>query len=131
MILSSDEFIRLRTSDKPDEYRRSAYDEASHEVWVDIINRYPGMRIWVAHNKTVPIDILHILSNDRETDVRLTVASKRKLSRELFEQLSADEDASVRQRIAYNKKVPRDILEKLASDSDDIVRDVARKKLGH
>lgn len=50
MILSADEFIRLRTSEDPEEYGRTASEEASESVWMDVINKYPDMKDWVDHN---------------------------------------------------------------------------------
>jgi hypothetical protein len=129
MISSAEEFIRLRTSDDPAEYRRAASDEASEKVWMDIINNYPDMKAWVAENKTVPLSILYILSNDSNSDVRFVVASKRKLDRALIEKLARDDNESVRQRIAYNKKTPAEVLKQLATDPESMVSDVAKERL--
>lgn len=62
MIRSAEEFVRLRKSDQREEYERAANDSASIEVWRDVISLYPDMHRWVAHNKTVPIEILAILA---------------------------------------------------------------------
>jgi NurA-like 5'-3' nuclease len=129
MIMSAEEFVRLRLSDDPEEYGRSASDSANELVWLDVIDRYPDMRSWVAHNKTVPLSVLRILSKDSDSDVRITVASKRKLDESLFETLAADIDESVRQRIAYNKKTPMRVLKLLSEDKEPIVRDVALNRL--
>ena len=92
MINSAEEFVRLRNSELPDEYRRAAHEEAPISVWHDVISRFPGsVRGWVAHNKAVPLEILKVLARDPEVSVRMTVASKRKLSPELFEVLSRDD----------------------------------------
>ena len=53
-ITSAEEFVRLRTSEDPDEYLVSDNGAASDEVWLDVIARYPEMKEWVVHNKTVP-----------------------------------------------------------------------------
>ncbi len=116
MINSADEYKRLRESDKEEECDRVVYEEAPIEVWKDIINRFPDAREWVAHNKTVPLEILSILSKDDNPEVRYMVAMKRKLSKELFDLLSKDKDESVRMRIACNAKTPREILEKMKED---------------
>ena len=129
MILSASEFVRLRTSDDPDEYRRAASDEASEDVWIEIIENYSDMKIWVAANKTVPLSVLSRLSDDPDPEVRFAVASKRKLDQSLFEKLARDKDESVRQRIAYNKKTPLEILELLAVDSEEMVSSVAKERL--
>lgn len=116
-------------SNKPDEYRRAAQEEAPVEVWQDVISRYPEMRRWVAHNKTVPIEILALLANDPDKRVRLMVAMKRKLTPEILEVLAADEDESVRLRVARHRRTPRTVLEQLAHDSWAQVREVAGQKL--
>ena len=122
-IRSADEFVRLRTSDVEQEYWRAAHEEARIEVWFDVVARYPQMRTWVAHNKTVPIEILIQLATDPDPAVRSAVADKRKLTIDLFRLLAADHDESVGARIAYNRKVPTDVLEQLASDPAKIVRE--------
>ena len=129
MILSASEFIRLRMSKDPEEYNRAALDEANEEVWIDIIKNYSDMKIWVAHNKTVPLTILSRLSDDSDAKVRFAVASKRKLDQALFSKLARDEDKFVRQRIAYNKKTPIEILKLLTTDSEEIVSSIAKDRL--
>lgn len=92
MIKSSAEFVRLRDSERAEEYQRAANEEAPDAVWLEIISRYPSMRTWVAHNKTIPLDILRLLATDKSPTVRSAVASKRKLDAKLFEQLAQDSD---------------------------------------
>lgn len=130
MIESAEEFVRLRRSKSPEEYRRAAEDEAPVAVWVDVVRRYPDMREWVAHNKTTPIEILEILAHDEDAAVRATVAEKRRLTSELFNLLAHDKEELVRQRLAYNKKVPLHILRYLSGDLSFVVRSVALKRLG-
>lgn len=129
MILSASEFVRLRMSKDPEEYNRAALDEANEEVWIDIIENYPDMKVWVAHNKTIPLTILTRLSDDPDIKVRFVVAFKRKLDQALFNKLARDRDTSVRQRIAYNKKTPIEVLELLATDSEEMVGSVAKDRL--
>ncbi|MFG0216855.1 hypothetical protein ACFU8X_27755 [Brevibacillus porteri] len=114
MITSAEEFVRLRTSKDPDEYLRAAWEEAS---------------FWVAHNKTVPIEILKLLANHPEERVRSMVASKNKLPEDLQIKLASDPDFSVRQRIAYNKKVTFKALQTLSQDKDDELRTHALKRI--
>lgn len=129
MIDSAGEFVRLRTSLKPEDYWRAAHEPALVEVWLDVIDAYPGMRSWVAHNKTVPIEILAILADDSDAEVRSAVADKRKLTAELFRHLAEDSDDSVRARVAYNRKTPIELLEYLAVDTADLVRVAAQESL--
>lgn len=124
MIESAEEFIRLRNSEEKSEYDRAAMEEAPISVWRDIISLYPDHRKWVAHNNTVPLEILEELCV-YEASVREFVAMKRKLSYSLFNLLANDSNAAVRQQIAANKKVPLDLLKKLRVDSDEDVARVA------
>ena len=130
MIDSAEEFVRLRSSEVMEEYNRAAQDEASIEVWLDVIERFPEYKAWVAHNKTIPLEILGILSDDPDANVRHAVAEKRKLSHPLFTKLANDSDESVRQRITYNAKAPDDVLRLLVDDRNESTKERARERLG-
>ncbi len=128
-ILTAAEFVALRTSSEPDDYRRAAHESASLEVWRDIIDRYPAMRFWVAQNKTVPLEILRLLSKVTDERVRTMVAMKRKCDIGLFEQLSADDSEVVRMAVARNKKVPATILKQLCNDPLPAVARIATSRI--
>ncbi|MDN4175635.1 hypothetical protein QWY28_21920 [Nocardioides sp. SOB77] len=81
MIESAEEFVRLPSSDDPAEYHRAAHDEAAEHTWLDVIERYPDMLSWVAHNKTVPLSILEILRHYSDEQVGRTVTDKRSWAR--------------------------------------------------
>jgi hypothetical protein len=128
MIVSAQEFISLRDSENFSDYSRAASEEAPNEVWLEVISSYPDYRKWVAHNKTVPIEILeHLCEFDAE--VRYFVAMKRKLPLQLFLRLAADTESVVRLRIASNKKAPMEVLDVLARDQDDDVARVAQSNI--
>lgn len=125
MINTAEEFVQLRTSDSPQEYLRAASEHAHKAVWLDVINKFPEMKIWVAHNKTVPVEVLYLLAQDADPAVRLAVAMKNKLSDDLLLLLALDVDDGVRQRIACNKKTPNNILEILSRDANTLVAEPA------
>lgn len=129
MIESADEFARLRWSDDPAEYGRAAHEPAPLEVWQDVIARFPELRQWVAHNKTVPHEILAELATDPDASVRYFVAMKRKLALELQLRLATDPDDSVRAGIANNAKASRAALELLAEDPWHVIAERARERL--
>jgi hypothetical protein len=129
MITSAEEFVRLRTSSQQEDYSRASTDDAPITVWHEVISLYPEMREWVAHNKTVPIEILEKLAYDPSASVRAAVAEKRRLSEKLFDLLSLDCEELVRLRLAYNKKTPRRVLERLAADFSPMVSNAAMKAL--
>lgn len=128
-IYSAEEFRRLRLSEDKSDYDRAAHEDAPIEVWYDVIERYPDLREWVAHNKTVPLEILAVLAKDPDSKVRGTVAMKRKLTPELLRELADDPDESVRADVARHRRAPRDVLERLAEDSWRGARDMARERL--
>lgn len=129
VIDSAQEFIKLRTSELPDEYHRAAHEQAPDAVWRELVANHPEMRLWVAHNKTVPVTILELLHTDPSADVRCTVARKRKLPERLQQTLATDCDASVRHALACSAKVAPAVLQTLASDAESFVREAALQRL--
>ena len=129
MIRSADEFYRLRTSSDPEEYGRAAREPADEAVWLEVIECYPGMREWVAYNKSVPLSILRLLATSEDWRVRVMVAMKRKLDGATFCLLAGDPDAKVRHSITYNAKAPADVLERLCGDKEQFVAEAARERL--
>ena len=119
MIQTAEEFVELRANNDP----RATHDEAALPVWLEIIEKYPEMREWVVHNKTVPLPILRLLAKDSDPRVRLSIAMKRKCDREIFEVLSRDVDESVRARVAWNRRTPAEILWTLKDDGSPLVRE--------
>jgi hypothetical protein len=129
MMDSAEEFVKLRTSARQEDYLRAANDNAPLEVWTDVIERFPQMREWVAHNKTVPVSVLRILASDPNPRVRFAVAMKNKLPGDLMALLAGDAESEVRQRIACNKNVSLDVLKRLATDQSEVVSSSARRRL--
>jgi hypothetical protein len=129
MILSADEFARLRFSSSSAEQERASKEAAPTDVWLDVIEKFPELREWVAHNKTVPVEVLQRLANDPNVGVRCTVATKRKLTPDLRKALANDAEPSVRVRLAYNAKCETEMLETLSTDPEPVVREAAIKVL--
>jgi len=129
MIRDADEFVRLRCSEDPEEYRRAVREPADEATWREVIERFPDMRKWVAHNKTVPLPILVILSTDENPEVRGAVATKRNLSPELLARLAADSDSGVRMSVINNANTPLDILTAMARSDDAWTADRAKERL--
>ena len=129
MLESAEEFIRLRYSENSDDYYRAAHEEASIEVWLQVIASYPDARFWVAQNKTVPAEVLSVLARDLDPSVRGMVARKNKLTPELLALLADDPDGSVRLSVAHHKGTPLEVLRKLSSDEWDAVRQAAGERV--
>ena len=129
MIQSAEEFVELRTSENPELYTRAAQETAPEEVWLDVITRFPEMRVWVAHNKTIQTAILKILATDSDWRVRHMVASKRKTEPVILEQLAKDIDEGVRLAVAKNPKTPLHILEMLVHDQWETIAKEAKERI--
>ena len=129
MIKSAQDFVRLRNSELAEEQHRATHEEAAESVWREVIEGFPDMREWVAHNKTVPVEILEELSRDPDSRVRYAVAMKRKIPEEMQLVLARDTDESVRRRIAYNAKATKRALQILAADVELGIRERALKRL--
>lgn len=129
MIKTAEEFVRLRLSDLMEEYSRSADDSAPEEVWLEVIHKYPEMRKWVAHNKTVSQKILKLLAVDLDSNVRSMVATRRKAGEEILRKLAFDPDESVRLDVAANPKVTKEILLELLNDEWEEIVELARERL--
>jgi hypothetical protein len=128
-INSAEEFMRLRYSTNPEEYHKASNEEAAPEVWRDVIARYPDARIWVAQNKTVPLEVLAVLVSDPDPHVRSMVALKRKLTPALLDQLARDSNDSVRLHVAMHKNTSEGTLSTLLNDPWENVRKAAAKRL--
>lgn len=128
-IRSAKEFIALRTSEDSAEYHRAAHEDAPMEVWLDLVEHHPHMREWVAHNKTVPMEILRMLVADPDWRVRHMVAMKNKADARILEQLSADEDESIRMRVARHRNTATETLRRLLDDPWDQIREKAAERL--
>ena len=129
MIQSAEEFVRLRTSSDPQDYSRATHDEASEDVWLEVVRDYPAMREWVANNKTTPPAVLRVLAADSDPKVRMTVAMVRRAGEDILRLLAADSDSSVRRAVVLNAKAPLNVVENLAEDSCEHVAEVAKSRL--
>jgi hypothetical protein len=119
MIKSADEFIRLSTSDLKEEYDRSVQDTANLSTWIEVIEKYPDYKVWVIHNKTVPIEILERLTLDKDPKIRSAVARKRKIDDKIVLTLSKDNDENVRYALMCNTTLTIDKLKQIeTADSD-------------
>ena len=124
MIESAAEFVRLRTSEVPEEYGRAAQDTAPDAVWNEVIDRHPEMRKWVAHNKTIPEAIIRRLAAGGDIDTRLFLAYKKRTPPDLLEQLAGDPSESVRLAVARHPKLPDAARKALSADPFEEVRKV-------
>jgi len=129
MIESAEEFYQLRTSELPEEYSRAAQESASLETWLKVSEKYPEMRFRVAQNKTVPVEVLEVLSQDTEPQVRSMVAMKRKLPEHLQVVLARDKDDSVRRAVVWNVRATYAALKILAGDAEPEIREQAKDRL--
>ncbi|WP_326709444.1 hypothetical protein OG758_08705 [Streptomyces sp. NBC_01474] len=130
-ITSVEEFIRLRESEDPEEYNRSAWATLPLHVWWDLVRNHPDMRFWAAHNRTVPSEILAELIKDPDWRVRDRVASKRRCPPELLEQLADDPHDAVRRLVAGHPHSPRSAVARLVDDRWPVIAQEARARLAN
>jgi hypothetical protein len=128
-ISSAEEFVRLRSSEIPEEYHLASWGEASDEVWLEIIQKYPYYARWVAHNKSISLEIIRVLAVHPDDSVRFFVAAKRKSPPDILWLLAKDKVDSVRARVAFNAKTPKDILEFLLDDPWENIREGVSRRL--
>jgi hypothetical protein len=129
MISSPEEFIALMNSDDAADRRRAAWEEAPDEVWRTLVETRGDVSFWVAHNRTVPPQVLRLLVTDPDWRVRSRVASKRKCPPEILRLLSDDENEAVLATVAGHPNTPTDALVRLTGHSWSQVRERARRQL--
>ncbi|WP_405971377.1 hypothetical protein OG496_30590 [Streptomyces sp. NBC_00988] len=130
-ITSVQEFIRLRESEDPAEYNRSAWAAMPLPVWWDLVRNHPDMRFWAAHSRTVPSEILTELINDPDWRVRDRVASKRNCPPELLERLVDDPHDTVRRLVAGHPNSPRSAVVRLVDDPWPVIAQEALARLAN
>lgn len=129
MIDSVAEFIRLRCSENPEEYQRSAHELIASDVIEKLIEEHPDMIKWVIHNKLVSVEVLDRLSRHEDPEVREEVAGKRKCSLAIFSRLAVDENYLVRAKLVYNAKLPPEVLVKMLDDPEPFVLEKVKRKI--
>jgi len=130
MILNAEEFIKLRKSSNPNDYNRAASEEASIDVWLDVLNNYPDMKKWVIHNKKIPIKILDKLSRDFDPEIRVDVARKRKIiDTPIFKRLAKDKDENVRYALMWNTKLNFKMFKMIDSSGSEWFRKIYNERL--
>lgn len=130
MIKNSSEFISLRNSEIFSEYNRASTEDAPLEVWLEIIENHPDMKVWVARNKSIPSEIINVLSSDVNPLIRDAISSKYPLDFDIYLLLSKDPDEGIRARLTYNKKLPISILNAMAeNDPSEFVRNEAKLRI--
>lgn len=128
MIKSAEEFIKLRTSEIKEEYDRAAHDSADISTWIEVIEKHPDYKEWVIHNKTVPIEILELLTFDDDPNVRSAIARKRKINDKIFRTLSRDKDENVRYALMCNTNLTIDKLKEIETGESDWLNEKLRER---
>lgn len=90
--------------------------------WSCLVDMYPALRYWVAHQPYAPEAVIRRLAHDADWRVRHRLAMKRNLPRDLFPVMAADPEPLVRMSVARNAKTPIELVTQLAADPS---RDVA------
>lgn len=131
MIETVDEFIRLVESDDPAERRRAAWEGADLRVWMTLVADHPEMRFWVAHNRTIPSEVMQELASDEDWRVRDRIATKNSCPSDILEILSHDSHDAVASAVAGHPNTPSSALRRLAEYPWDEVRNKAIQQLAN
>ncbi|HCT78361.1 MAG TPA: hypothetical protein DGG94_19715 [Micromonosporaceae bacterium] len=129
MIETVQEFIRLVNSADSADRKRAAWEEAQSSVWLTLIENHPEMRFWVAHNRTVPDDVLRKLASDLDWRVRDRIATKNACPSQILELLSHDENEAVASTVAGHPNTPTSALQGLERHPSGNVREKASRQL--
>lgn len=129
MITSAEEFVQLRTSVNPAHYVRAANEAAPVTVWYAIIQKYPEMKPWVIHNKTIPLEILDHLTNDADEHVRSDIARKRKIiGTPVFAKLAQDPNEQVRRALLMNTKLTLELIQQIKISDSKWLQEMYKKR---
>lgn len=129
LIHQASEFIAALENPESPDHSLIRFCEASTETWLEIVNHSEDATVWVALNKTIPIEVITVLAKHSSARVRRFAADKNSITPELIALLATDSDPSVRLRIANHKKTSPEILRTLLQDDWDQVVEIAREKL--
>lgn len=129
MIISAEEFKRLRTSENLEEQRFSAQETAEVSVWFEVIEKFPELKVWVAHNKTIQLEVLEFLAKDQDEKVRSSIARKRKINQKIFDLLKNDRDENVRYALLSNTKLSLDMKKEVKVDDSEWLMKELNEKL--
>ncbi|NEA60809.1 hypothetical protein G3I60_43295 [Streptomyces sp. SID13666] len=130
-ITSVEEFMRLRLSEDPAEYGRSAWAAMALPLWGELVREHPDMRVWAAHNRSCPPQILAELIKDDDWRVRSRVASRRNCPAELLAALVDDPDDAVRNKVATHRHTPRWAVLRLTDDPWTEIAEAARIRIAN
>src|SRR5690606_13372932 len=129
MITSPEEFKKLRLSENIEEQRRSALEPAELQTWFGVIEKYPDLKEWVAHNKTIPLEILENLATDEDEKVKCVVARKRKINQKIFDLLNSDKNEAVRHALICNTKLPIERKKQIKVDDSDWLKEELNERI--
>ena len=126
MIHQAEYYIALLASD--DVYEPSPYEEATEEVWLDIVARFPEARNALAHNKTTSEAVIRALYAVGDEDVRSSLARVRRTPPDLLLRMASDPSSMVAAVLSHHPKLPPEALAELLRHESDFVRDRAQER---
>lgn len=104
MISSAEEFIGLVESSVAIGNSRGVIEQANHEVWPDVANKYPGYEGCIIQGSTISFWLIGFLSRSKNCNTRHSVAMKREAEESVFIKLSGDDHPIVRQAVAASRE---------------------------
>lgn len=127
MICRAEDYIALLESD--DVYEPSPYDEATEEVWLDIVARFPQAHRAVSHNKTTPEAVIRALYSIGDEIVRSQLACVRRTPPDLLVEMASDPSSMVGAALTCHPKLPPEALAKLLLHASEFVRERANDRV--
>ena len=129
LIRNASEFIDTLEHPESTDHVLIRFGTASTETWLEIVRHSEDAAVWVALNKTIPVEVIEVLARHASARVRRFAAARNRVTPELIVLLSTDSDPGVRLRIAIHKKTGAEILRQLLRDDWAEVVAIARKRL--
>lgn len=129
MVRTAEGFKQLSESEVYEEYNRATQEEASIEVWKEVLRKYPELAFWVVQNKTIQIEILKELATNPDSNVRCMVARKRKITNEIFDLLKVDKEESVQHALICNTKIPMEQKLTIRTDHSEWLKNELNEKI--
>ena len=95
------------------------------------IDELPTQEKLILAKTSNDINILTILSKDKDEYIRAYVASNKNTPVEILSLLAKEQDRYTREFVAYNKNTSIEILKELINDEDEHVKQIAIKRLAY
>jgi hypothetical protein len=102
-IHTTSEFIAALENPNTTDNSLIRFCEASTQTWLEIIHHSEEAAVWVALNKTIPLEVIEVLAKHSSAQVRRFAADKNQITPGLILLLVTDSDPSACLRITKRR----------------------------